>query len=215
MTGRKIEVKGPEKDRRPETEPAAEQPTPPETGAAEMNATLKGNGEAKGETPAEAPAVEPTARELTDHLQRLAAEFENYKKRTAREAQNMKEIGLARALEAVLPTLDSFALSLATPSTGQDAALWREGLEKIGRQLFESLQKLGLAIVSPEPGEPLNPHLHEVVFTQPSAEVPPDCVLQVFQPGYRVNDRLLRPAKVVVAAAPAPAPATEEQGNKS
>jgi molecular chaperone GrpE len=137
---------------------------------------------------------------LTNHLQRLAAEFENYKKRTAREIQYVQDRGAARVMEAVLPVLDSFDLSLATEPAGQDAVAWRTGLEKINRQLIEALEKLGLHKIAAQTGDALDPQIHEVMFTQPSADWPPDRVLQVFQTGYKLKDRLLRPAKVVVSA---------------
>ena len=181
-----------------------------------------GNGETKpDDAPAEAKpapaaplaavpaAPEPSAKELTDHLQRIAAEFENYKKRSAREMAVQQEIGLARAMEAALPALDSLTASLATPAVGPDAEAWRAGLEKVHRQLWTALEKLGLTVVRAEKGDALDPHIHEVLLTQPSSDYPSDKILQVLQVGYKLKDRLLRPAKVIVSAAP-PAPVGAE-----
>jgi molecular chaperone GrpE len=112
-------------------------------------------------------------------------------------------MGMARALEAVLPSLDALTASLKTEAAGHDAEAWRAGLEKIYRQLLDALEKLGLTAIAPAPGEPLDPRFHEVMLAQPSADTPVDSILQVYQTGYKLKDRLLRPAKVVVAAAPA------------
>ncbi len=170
--------------------------------------------------PAVEPAVEPvpaaevkepayTVEQLTDHLQRLAAEFENYKKRSAREMNGAHDAGVAQALEALLPVLDSFdqALAKADESVNQ---IWRDGLERIHRQMRDALEKLGLQTVRPEKGELLDPLVHEALMALPTTEVAAGCVVSVWLVGYKYKDRLLRPAKVQVAIEP-PVPATGEQ----
>jgi molecular chaperone GrpE len=202
MTGKKIEVQGPKaKDAAEIENEAAPDEAVPAPG---------GNGEPVAETAVQEPAPKvPDVKEVTDHLLRLAAEFDNYKKRTAREMQAQQDSGMARVMSALLPGLDSLALSLAIDATGQDAQAWRAGLEKVGRQWWEALEKLGLALVEPGKGDLLDPRVHQVLMTQPTTEYPTDRILQVLQVGYKLKDRLLRPATVVVAAAP-PAPAVAE-----
>jgi molecular chaperone GrpE len=173
---------------------------------------------AAGPTPQSEPSEgEPkkpeaySAEELTDHLQRLAAEFENYKKRIAKEMQGMRESGMAQAIESILPVLDSFDQSLASPTDTTQARIWRDGLEKISRQLRDALEKLGLCAIRPQKGEALDPNLHEVLMALPTAEVDAGGIVSTWVVGYKFKNRLLRPAKVQVAVAP-PAPNPEEEG---
>lgn len=169
MTGKTIEVNGPEKpEKQTEDQNVAPEEKKPDDGAVPPAAA---NDDA---------ATEREKQELTDHLQRLAAEFENFKKRTAREMGQAQEIGKARVLEAVLPVLDSFERSLIPAAEGQDAGAWREGFVKIRQQLIEALEKQGLAQVPAGPGEPLNPNFHEVMMTQQHAEIPADHILQIY-----------------------------------
>jgi len=213
MTAKTIEVKGPKKpERQTEAEKAAPDNAQEEAAAPPVETeTPPAVSDAE-----EAASAARETRDLTEHLQRLAAEFENYKKRAAREMAQAQEIGKARVLEATLPVLDSLDRSLAQVADGQDAAAWREGLQRIRQQLREALEKQGLAAIPAEPGAPLDPNIHEVMLAQPDAEIPADHILQIYQVGYKLNDRLLRPAKVIVARAvePQAAPAEQESNHE-
>jgi len=155
----------------------------------------------------------PTVEELTDHLQRLAAEFENYKKRAARDLEGIKLVGMAQVVETLLPALDSFERSLTAPANVPESLIWREGLAKIHQQLVNVLEKLGLKTVKPEAGEPLNPNLHEVLFATPTDQAEPNSIIATLQVGYQLGERLLRPAKVQVAVRP-PETTSEQQEGK-
>jgi molecular chaperone GrpE len=167
-------------------------PTPAESApAAETNEV------APPQEPASVEEKKPeayTAEELTNHLQRLAAEFENYKKRAAKEMRVMREMGMAQVLEVLLPVLDSFDQSLAASPENSDAKTWRDGVEQINRQLRNTLEKLGLTVVQPQKGDALDPHQHEVLMAMPTGEVEANHIVSVWMVGYKFKERLLRPA---------------------
>jgi molecular chaperone GrpE len=136
---------------------------------------------------------------LIDRLARLQAEFENARKRTAREQQDFREYALSDALKALLPTLDSFERALQIGA--KEKSEFRGGVELIYRQLQDALQKLGLRAI-PAKGEPFDPHLHEAIEMVDTTDAADHQILEELQPGYKLKDRLLRPAMVKVARNP-------------
>ncbi|HEY1939861.1 MAG TPA: nucleotide exchange factor GrpE [Candidatus Angelobacter sp.] len=137
---------------------------------------------------------------LLDRFARMQADFENFRKRMAREQLDFKKSAVADALTSLLPALDSFELALAsTPPTVEE---FRSGMELIQRQLRAALEKLGLETV-PAKGERFNPHLHEAVEVVDQPEVADEQVIHQLRRGYRMGDRILRPSMVVVARKPA------------
>ena len=133
---------------------------------------------------------------LIDRLARLQAEFENARKRAAREQQEFREYALADAVKALLPTLDSFERALQTSAS--DKSEFRGGVELIYKQLQDALLKLGLRPI-PAKGEPFDPHLHQAIEMVDTREVKDHHVLEELQRGYKLKDRLLRPSMVKVA----------------
>lgn len=133
---------------------------------------------------------------LLDRLARLQAEFENARKRVAREQQEFREYALADAVKALLPILDSFERALQAGS--EDKSEFRGGVELIYKQLQDTLAKLGLRPI-PAKGEPFDPHLHQAIEMVESSEAKDHQVLEELQRGYKLKDRLLRPAMVKVA----------------
>jgi molecular chaperone GrpE len=136
---------------------------------------------------------------LIDRLARLQAEFENARKRTAREQQEFREYAVADALKALLPTLDSFERALQTSAS--DKSEFRGGVDLIYKQMQDALQKLGLRAI-PAKGEPFDPHLHQAIEMVDTSEVEDHHVLDELQRGYKLKDRLLRPSMVRVARNP-------------
>jgi molecular chaperone GrpE len=136
---------------------------------------------------------------LVDRLARLQAEFENARKRSAREQQEFREYALADAVKELLPTLDSFERALQT-SAG-DRTEFRSGVELIYKQLQDALVKLGLRPI-PAQGEPFDPHLHQAIEMVDTYEAEDHHVLEELQRGYKLKDRLLRPSMVKVANNP-------------
>jgi molecular chaperone GrpE len=136
---------------------------------------------------------------LIDRLARLQAEFENARKRSAREQQEFREYATADAIKALLPILDSFERALQTSSA--DKSEFRGGVDLIYKQLQDALTKLGLRAI-PAKGEPFDPHLHEAIEMVDTTGAEDHQVLEELQRGYKLKDRLLRPAMVKVARNP-------------
>jgi molecular chaperone GrpE len=133
---------------------------------------------------------------LLDRLARLQAEFDNYRKRIAKENAEVRDYAVADAGRALLPVIDSFGLALK--NSNAKAEDLRTGVELIYKQLGDVLQKLNIQRV-PAQGEPFDPRVHEAIEMVNSDEVPDNHVLEELQPGYRIKERLLRPAMVRVA----------------
>jgi molecular chaperone GrpE len=170
-----------------------------EEGPAQSNAGMgAGAFPAADVSPNEAELLKLTAERdaLKDRLARLQADFENARKRALREQQEFREFALADALKALLPILDSFerALRAASPKPAD----FRSGVELIHKQLLDALQKLGLRPIEAM-GEEFNPHLHEAIEMVDTTEAKDHEVLDELQRGYKLKDRLLRPAMVKVA----------------
>ena len=158
---------------------------------------------------AEAGAAAPVSRaefdrlkaerdQLLDRLARLQAEFENARKRTERERQEFREYATGSVIEQFLPVLDNFALALK--STGSAEQL-RSGVELIVKQMDEILRQLQVTPV-PTVGEPFDPRLHEALGSVERDDLPDQYVAEEVRRGYRLRERLLRPALVRVASNP-------------
>lgn len=139
---------------------------------------------------------------LYDKLLRRQAEFENYRKRVERERAELYQHGREDVLLQFLPVVDNFerALSSLEESEG-DAEALRRGVELIHKQFSDALTKLGLETVEAV-GHTFDPHVHEAVTTEATDKHKENTVIEEFQRGYKIGDRLLRPAKVKVASAP-------------
>jgi len=133
---------------------------------------------------------------LVDRLARMQAEFDNARKRAAREQQDYREYAVADAVKALLPTLDSLERALQAGSAEKPEL--RNGIELIYKQLLDALSKLGLRPI-PAKGELFDPHLHEAVEMVETTEAKDHHILEELQRGYKLKDRLLRPAMVKVA----------------
>lgn len=149
-----------------------------------------------GASAAEVDRLKAERDALLDRLARAQADFENTRKRLIKEQQEFKDFAVADALQALLPTLDSFDWALQTPPTSLEE--FCNGIELIRRQLHDALGKLGLQPV-PAAGELFDPRLHEAVEMADMTEGPGNRVVEELRRGYKLGDRLLRPAMVVVA----------------
>jgi molecular chaperone GrpE len=129
---------------------------------------------------------------------RERAELENQRKRMARELDQARRFANERLLGALLPVFDSLEAGLSAQA--DDVERLREGMRLTLRQLEKVAEDNGLKVVDPT-GEAFNPDQHQAMSAVPSREHAPDCVVQVYQKGYLLNERLLRPALVVVAKA--------------
>ena len=134
------------------------------------------------------------------------ADMENLRKRTEREVQNAHKFALERFLAELLPVRDSLELGLAAADGATEVAHLRAGLELTLKQLAAAMEKSGAREVNPAIGVKFNPTEHEAMAMMPTDQQEPNTVAQVVQKGYQLNERLIRPAKVIVAQAP-PKPA--------
>ena len=188
----------------------------------------------KGAAPGDAvpaPAVEADSaglaqklREAEERYLRLRAEFDNFRKRLEREREERERRALAAAFLDLLPVVDNLERAAGAKGSADDL---RKGVELVARQLVEILRRFGLTEI-PAVGQPFDPRLHEAVAREESAEHALPTVIAELQRGYRLNERLLRPAMVKVAVpvddgsahesepasgAPAPDPAGSEEAS--
>jgi molecular chaperone GrpE len=133
--------------------------------------------------------------ERTDDLKRVAAEFENYRKRAARDQQSLVARAHERLVKELLPVLDDLERALQAAAEHEEAQL-EEGVKLVHRELQEALAKEGLSEI--ETNGRFDPHVHEALLSQPS-EHEEGAILDVLQKGYRLGDLVLRPARVVVS----------------
>ncbi|HEX6183108.1 MAG TPA: nucleotide exchange factor GrpE [Pyrinomonadaceae bacterium] len=154
-------------------------------------------------TRAELRRVEAERQDLFDKLARRSADFDNFRKRTERERSETYNRSLAEVVRRLLPVLDNLQRALDAERVVQvkeseEFRHFLQGVELINRQLNGVLEGLGVEAV-PTVGELFDPHVHEAVATEETDEVEPDTITQEMQRGYRLGDKLLRPAMVKVA----------------
>jgi molecular chaperone GrpE len=146
-------------------------------------------------------ALEAERDERLNDLKRVAADFENYRKRVARDQESLVARAHERLVKELLPVLDDLERALAAAEQHEEAKL-EEGVRLVHRSLQDALRREGLAEI--ETNGRFDPHVHEALLSQPS-DAEEGSVLEVVQKGYKLGDHVIRPARVVVAAAPAEA----------
>ena len=129
-----------------------------------------------------------------DAYKRVLAEYANYKRRTEQEKEHLGAYTKAETIKALLPAIDNLERAAAAPA-GEE---YKPGVDMTIRQLMELLQKLGLEEIVAD-GAPFDPEIHNAVMREDADGVQPETVTAVFQKGYRMGDRILRPAMVKVA----------------
>ncbi len=142
--------------------------------------------------------LETEKNELQDKMLRLAAEFENYKKRMIRDREASFKYAEEGLLKELLPSIDNLERALAHQNTGDDSIALRQGIDLTLKALLAATAKFGLTAID-SVGQPFDPNVHEALAMEASADQPPQTVLREFEKGYYYKDRLLRAAKVVVA----------------
>jgi molecular chaperone GrpE len=166
----------------------------PETGAVREPAAPAGDG-ADDSTAApsttDEDALETTLAERTADLQRLQADYANYRRRVERDREAVRELALVNILTNLLPVLDDIGRA-------RDHGELEGGFKSVADALEAAVGKLGLERFG-EPGEPFDPSVHEALTHGHSADVTEPTAVQVFQPGYRIGARVVRPARVGVA----------------
>ena len=133
---------------------------------------------------------------LVDRLARLQAEFDNARKRAAKENTDFRDYAVADAVRLLLPVVDTLALALKNADANPQE--FKKGVDLIQKQLQEALQKIGVQRVQAQ-GQPFDPRFHEAIEMVESSDVADNHVIEELQPGYKIKERLLRPAMVRVA----------------
>lgn len=147
-------------------------------------------------------AKEAAYAELEGQYKRLAADFENARRRQATERDNLIKMAAERLVTGLLDVVDNFERAMTAAKSATDPQQVVSGVELIQRQLLDFMSKEGVALI-PAQGQRFDPNLHEAMMRQDASDVPDETVLTVFRPGYTLHGRILRPAQVVIANNPA------------
>ncbi len=145
--------------------------------------------------------AEKKAEENWEKFLRAQAEMENLRRRMARELENAQKYSLEKFAKELLSVVDSLELGLQASVETDDVEKIREGVELTLKQMLTVLERFNITPIDPT-GEKFDPEFHQAMATEPVKGVEPDTVVKVFQKGYLLNDRLIRPALVVVAKPP-------------
>ena len=159
------------------------------------------------EKPAEPAEAAPSAEEVlkqqladaTDRNLRLMAEFDNYRRRTAKEQLELIETANGKLLEKLSEVQDNFERAFASENKAQDLEAFEKGMQMIYNQFAKILTDAGLEQIDPT-GAEFDPNMHEALMQQPSETVPEGHVVTVFQKGYKLKNKILKTAKVIVSS---------------
>nr|WP_010133523.1 nucleotide exchange factor GrpE [Microbulbifer agarilyticus] len=161
--------------------------------------------EALAEENAQDEEIASLHQQLSDHkdmVLRAQAEVQNARRRAQQDVEKAHKFGQEKLLKDLLPVVDNLERALTTIDKDDESQkAVREGIELTQKSFIDTLTKSGLEVIDPA-GEPFDPELHQAMTQIPNGDVEPNTVLDVFQKGYRLNGRLLRPAMVVVSKAP-------------
>ncbi len=177
-------------------------------GAPEPESADADDKDPKQDASPETPVLTQAERELVDAQEkvdenwelylRTAAELENVRKRSQRELENARRYGIERFALELLAVGDSLEMGLEAASEEPSVEILMAGKKATLKQLRQLLERFSISELDPL-GEAFDPELHEAMTTQPSEEYQPGQVMAVIQKGYRIHDRLLRPARVIIA----------------
>ena len=148
--------------------------------------------------------------ELKLRFQRLAADYDNYQKRSQRQIAQATEFAQETFAKSLLPVLDNFEHTLAADHQSHDAAAVLEGVQIVHDHLVSVLGSLGVAQINAEPGDEFDPALHQALLHEESAELAANKIVRELARGYTMNGRAIRPTKVAIAKAPATESGPEE-----
>ena len=170
---------------------AAAPPHPAAAGTGEVSF-----GDAEAPAASELKIAQDKADDYLELARRTQADFENYRKRMARENAQAVDRGVAKLARELLPALDHLDIALKAAEGHEDVV---KGFAIVRDEFVAALAKAGIQAFSPQ-GEPFDPNEHEAMAQQPVEGTEPGTVVEVYQSGYRINGAVLRPARVVVAA---------------
>lgn len=182
--------------------PSAAPQNPPPSGGAEALEAPQDRA-AMDDARVQIDALKSEVADLKDRLLRAHAEMDNIRKRTDREKSEAQKYAISKFAHDIVTVGDNFqrAINTIPPGAVEDTPVlesFLEGVKLTERELLNALERHGITRIDPT-GEPFNPHLHQAVVQAQNSDVPAGTVVQVFQLGYRIEDRVLRPAMVAVA----------------
>lgn len=149
----------------------------------------------------DSPASQEELKKAKSDYLYLAAEFENYKRNAIRERADLVRYAGERLARELLEVSDNFARALAMDVTAENVNVFRDGVTLIQKELAALLSRHNIQEIDPL-GQPFDPNLHEALTSEETDKYPPGTISRVFKKAYRLHDRLIRPAQVVVAQAP-------------
>lgn len=155
------------------------------------------------ETPAadaELEKIKADYEQLNNQYIRLAADFENYRKRQENERENLIKYGTIDALKKLLEVLDNFDRGEKALANVEDCQIVKDSFNMVHKQTMDVLTKLGLEVIETE-GKEFDPNFHEAVMQTPTSEQPDNTIVNELQKGYKLGDKVLRPSLVNVAVA--------------
>lgn len=144
-------------------------------------------------------SLKTSAADSLDKAIRAHAELDNVRKRATRDIENAHKYALDKFINELLPVLDSMELGINAADNVEDVSSLREGMDLTMKMFCSSLEKSGVSPVDPQKGDKFNPDLHEAVTMQEVDDAESGTVVVILQKGYKLNGRLIRPAKVIVA----------------
>jgi molecular chaperone GrpE len=144
-------------------------------------------------------ALESEVQAAKDQALRALADFQNYQRRANAEEPRLRASGVGSVVRHVIPVLDNFDLALAHDPATMTVAGAVDGLRLVRGELLRALERAGVELLQPKPGDAFDPHQHEAIMQAPAAGVAPGHVSNTLQCGYRLGETVLRPAKVAVA----------------
>jgi molecular chaperone GrpE len=159
-----------------------------------------------GDLQAALQAAEAARDDFQDKWTRSRADLENYRRRMQRELEEERKFAAVPLLKAFLPGLDNLHRALKAAGTSRNIDELISGIELVARQFESAMLNVGVQPIAAE-GTPFDPQIHEAISQVPSADYPPMTVLQEVERGYMLQERVLRPTKVIVTSAPPAAPA--------
>jgi molecular chaperone GrpE len=155
--------------------------------------------------------IERERDEAVEARKRALADFQNYQRRASENERRALDEGMTRIVRSILPVLDHFDLAISQGKEPMTVEQLIGGVKIVRNELDKTLQAHGVERIAPEIGDEFDPQRHEAMMHEPSDEVEPGRIVKVYQTGYVMGDRVLRPAKVVVASPTSDEPGTEQR----
>ena len=169
----------------------------------EIDSIVSGDEEASGvENNDEGSALKAELAKAKNDYLYLRADFDNFRKSTIKERAELMKYGSERIFLELLEVLDNFERALQTELTPETISVYKEGVELTRNELKKSIEKFGVHQIDCESGAPFDPNVHEAISSEESDAVPPGHITRVFKTAYKLHDRIIRPAQVVVAKEP-------------